>query len=174
MAIEDLTAVIAPPENPRDTTGDWGRAESGLGIRYPADFRALIRTYGTGEFLNGLLVYNPLNAWCAGEIPKQLKKLRTMRDAMELPIVIHPESPGLFLWGHDVNGNDFCWLTDGPPDRWPVVLLGHNYEDQPLRADEAVTTFLANYARNKHPEMSGGVRFTKSQRQFVPGLVWEQ
>jgi cell wall assembly regulator SMI1 len=174
MAIKDLITVIPPPKKPRDAEGDWEKVESKLGITYPTDFRRLIKRYGTGEFLNGLLIYNPFNSWCFREIPKELETFRIMRDKMEIPLVIHPDEPGLFPWGHDVNGNNYCWMTEGKPNRWPVILLGHGYEDKPLRADENITAFLANFALNKHREMSGGIRFTKSQLRFVPGLTWEQ
>src|SRR5436190_1951391 len=173
MAINDLIALIPPPTEPRDATGNWGEVEAEFGIVYPKDFRLIIKSYGSGEFFNGLLIYNPFNSWCRGKILKELDKFRIMRDGMELPLVIHPETGGLFPWGHDVNGNDFCWLTKGKPDRWPVVQLGHNEEDNPHQADVNITSFLVNYARNKYPAMLGGIRFKKQQLQFTPGLMWE-
>jgi len=93
--------LIPPPPEPRDAVGNWRAVEAKLGIRYPSDFRQLIERYGTGEFFAGLVVLNTLNKWCQQDIPKKLKNFRVVRDALELPWVIHPESPGLFPWGFD-------------------------------------------------------------------------
>lgn len=174
MAIEDLLALVPPPQDPREARGDWDEIETELSIRFPTDFRHLIKCYGTGEFFGGLLIFNPLNSWCRRQIPKQLEYYRIMCDAMELALVLHPETPGLFPWGRDTNGNGFFWLTNGKSNRWPVVQVGHNEETNPHQADLNITTFLVNYAQNKYPEMLGGMKFKKKQLKFTPGLVWEQ
>ena len=96
MAIDELAAFIPPPDTPRDTTGDWALVEAALSIHYPSDFRQLVKRYGTGEFFAGLLILNPLNDWCRGQIAKELANYRVMREAMELSLRLHPESPGLF------------------------------------------------------------------------------
>jgi hypothetical protein len=174
VAIEELIAFIPPPDTPQDADGDWSAAEAALSVRFPNDFRQLIRRYGTGEFYAGLLIFNPLNSWCLHQIAKQLKNYHAMREAMELSLRLHPESPGLFPWGFDSNGNGFFWLTDGEPDQWPVVQVGHNEEENPHQADVGITTFLVRYGRHEYPEMLGGIRFKKKQLRFTPGLAWEQ
>ena len=174
MAIEELLAFVPPPRQPRDAKGDWGAAETELSIRFPADFRLLVERYGTGEFFAGLLILNPLNQWCRRQITKELENYRLMREAMELSLRLHPEVPGLFPWGHDSNGNGFFWLTEGEPDQWPVVQVGHGEEENPHRADADITTFLVKYGQHKYPEMLGGIRFKKRQLRFTAGLVWEQ
>ena len=174
MAIDELLTFIAPPREPRDTKGAWAEVEAALSIRFPVDFRELIQRYGTGEFFGGLLILNPFNQWCRRQITKELQNYRAMRDAMELSLKLHPESPGLFPWGRDTNGNGFFWLTEGVPDEWPVVQVGHNEEDKPHRADVGITAFLVRYGQHEYPEMLGGVRFEESELCFTPGLVWEQ
>jgi SUKH superfamily protein len=173
MAIRNLTAFIPPPPDPRDTDRNWNAVEDELHMCFPKDFRQLIELYGTGEFFAGLLVLNPLNSWCRQEILNQLETLRVMREAMELSLVIYPETAGLLPWGRDINGNIFCWLTEGKPDRWSVVQIGHNEEDHPHQADVGITTFLVNYGRHLYPAMLGGIRFKKQQLRFTPGLAWE-
>lgn len=174
MAVAELAALVTPPSRPQDGAGSWRAIQPSLGIHYPADFRELIERYGTGEFFEKLVILNPLNQWCREDIAKQLKNLRAMRDAMDLSGAVHPETAGLFPWGFDSNGNKFCWLTKGEPDEWPVIQLGHNEEGDLHRADVSVTTFLVNFAKNKYPEMLGGVRFKKRDLRFVSGLPWEQ
>ena len=153
MAIEELVTFIPPPDEPRDADGDWSAAEVALAVRFPSDFRQMIQRYGTGEFYAGLLILNPLNPWCQRQIAKELKNYRVIREAMELSLRLHPESPGLFPWGHDSNGNGFFWLTEGAPEQWPVVQVGHNEEENPHRADVDITTFLVRYGQHKYPEM---------------------
>lgn len=173
MAIEELIACIPPPENPRDTEGDWAAVEATLDIHFPSDFRQLVSRYGTGEFFEGLLILNPLNPWCRGQIAKTLSNFCVMRKAMELSLRLYPETSGLFPWGHDSNGNNFFWLTEGNPDDWPVVQVGHNEEANPHRSKVGITDFLVRYGRNKYPKMLGGVRFKKKQLCFTVGLAWE-
>src|SRR4051812_40684149 len=100
MAVQDLVALIPPPESPIDADGEWGVAEAEFGVRFPNDFRALIRRYGTGEFkLQGLLVSNPLTEAGRKEVQEQLRTLRELQDACEFPWAIHPDRPGFLPWG---------------------------------------------------------------------------
>jgi hypothetical protein len=175
MAIKSLTTLIAPPEKPLEVEGNWQEAEKALGIEFPTDFRELIERYGTGEFdLQSLLVSNPLSEAGRKEIARGLWTLEQLRDALELTWSIHPERPGYLPWGKDSNGNIFCWWTQGEPDNWPIVQLGHNDEEHPQRAEVDITTFLVNYARNKYPQMQGGNKFKKSNYRFEVGRPWER
>ncbi len=58
MGIDDLLAVVEPPVNPKDATGDWADVERTL-TQLPNDYKALIRQYGAGSFANsyGYLVH---------------------------------------------------------------------------------------------------------------------
>jgi cell wall assembly regulator SMI1 len=154
MAINELVALVPPPAIPLGTDGDWSGAEADLGCKFPADFRELIRRYGTGQFdLGGLLVSNPLTAAGRQEIRDHLETLRDLREGCEIQLVIHPERPGLLPWGSDSLGNIFCWLTEGEPDKWPVVQVGHDDEGGQPRVEVGITAFLARYARNEFPKM---------------------
>jgi SUKH superfamily protein len=170
MTIKTLMDVFPPPDKPLDADGDWALAEAELSVRFPTDFRELIRAYGTGEFrLRGLVVSNPLTEAGRKEIREKLWILGELRDALEIPLKIYPERPGLVPWGGDSNGNFFCWWTDGEPDDWPVVRVGHEEEENPQAAEVNITTFLAGYAQNQFPEMQGGLSFDESHRRFVRG-----
>jgi hypothetical protein len=135
MPIKQLIALIAPPTAPVDNEGNWRAAEIVVGADYPAEFRDLITRYGTGTFFKGhLTVYNPLTVGGLACIKQSEKYLRQYREGLyPLPLPVHPETPGLLPWGRDENGNDYCWLTQGKPDKWPVVFLGHGHVSHPVR-----------------------------------------
>jgi hypothetical protein len=175
MAIKELIALVPPPNDPLNGDGDWGAADAEFGIHFPSDFRTMIRHYGTGEFgLGNLLISNPLTEAGRQEMQKNLWTLRVLRDACEIPLIIHPDRPGLLPWGRDGNGNIFCWLTQGKPAHWPIVQVGHNDENNPQQADVNITTFLVKYAHNQYPAMLGGLSFDQSQSRFEKGRPWER
>ncbi len=173
MAIEPLLSLISPPEIPRDTAGDWLAAEKQLGITYPNDFREMIGRYGTGEFFNSLVIDNPLTENGRTRLHKHLDNLRVSRDAMELSWMIHPEPHGLFPWGRDHKGHQFCWQSEGRPDEWHVVQIAHNDDDNLHHANANLTTFLVQFADNNCPEM-GGIPPQKDQVCFSVGLPWDR
>jgi hypothetical protein len=79
MAIEELLALIPPPENPIDGSGDWSEAERELGVTFPSDFKELIRRYGTGRFYSDLRIANPLKPWGRNTIREDLDGKRELR-----------------------------------------------------------------------------------------------
>src|SRR5262249_26705000 len=95
-----------------------------------------------------------------------------------LPLEVHPTCPGLLPWGHDGNGNIYCWLTKEPKsqsapsesERWPVVFVAHGWQHKPQQFRADMTTFLARFATNKYPSVLGGAEpFTEEARVFTPG-----
>lgn len=52
-----------------------------------------------------------------------------------------PERGGLLGWGADGLGNEYYWLTDGEPDKWPVVVVP---DDEPPHIYElGIASFLS-------------------------------
>jgi hypothetical protein len=146
MPLKELVAVVAPPQAPHDTEGHWASAAYLYGTEFPTDFRGLITKYGSGRFFRGHLdVFNPLTL--AGHA--SLKAVLRMCAGWPLPLDVHPASPGLLPWGRDENGNTYCWLTKGKPDRWPVVYLHHGSESEPRKFPMDVTGFLARLCANE-------------------------
>jgi hypothetical protein len=84
-----------------------------------------------------------------------------------LPLDVHPKRPGLLPWARDENGNSYCWLTRGKPERWPVVYLPHGWESQPQQFPIDVTGFLARYATNQYELTAGPL--AETDRAFTPG-----
>lgn len=172
MPIKQLLALIPPPAAPVDNEGNWRAAEIVVGVEYPEVFRELITRYGTGRFFQGhLMVFNPLTIGGLAFIKQAERYLRQYREGLyPLPLPVHPEVPGLLPWGHDENGNDYCWLTKGKPEKWPVVYIGHGCADQPIQFRTDITGFLVGYAIDKfdvlvQPEDP----MTEAMRVFTPG-----
>ena len=166
-SLQELLALIPSPTTPKNTEGDWEEIEAQMGIVFPTDYKELIATYGSGEILSDLRLYNPLTEDGRKGIANDLDRLEQSREACEYLWAIHPEESGMLPWGHDSNGNFFCWLTTGDPDNWSTAQLGHGAEE-PDSDDVNITTFLFNYARNQYPEMLGGLTFEESAYTFSP------
>ena len=167
MTLDSLKALIAPPEQPIQTAGDWATAEQDLGFQFPTDFKDLIGCYGTGEFFGNLVIENPIREWGRARIRESLRIYGELREACEYDYPLFPESPGLLPWGTDDNGHLYCWWTDGLPDDWKIVQLFHGYEDDELEIVAGpITQFLVDFVSNKYPNMLGGIERTPSDRRF--------
>ncbi|GIF67475.1 hypothetical protein Ais01nite_55100 [Asanoa ishikariensis] len=136
MGIDDLVRLVPPPSRPVHADGDWAEVERLLGVAVPADYRALVAAYGAGQFADiGLLT--PFTdagthanlVWQAGDF---LGRFADARDEFpeDFPYPLHPEPGGLLPWAGTGNGVQLCWLTEGDPDAWPVVVF-----DFALRCD---------------------------------------
>jgi len=172
VAINDLIAFIPPPAEPINGKGDWSIPQQEFGVEFPADFKELIREYGTGRFYGDLYVSNPLTPWGRTSIQENLGRYRELRDACELAIPLFPETPGLLPWGSDSNGHLYCWWTEGPADAWKIVQLFHGYEDEIEPVPGPITSFLVRFIGNEYPNMLGGTPFVEADRTFAQGIPW--
>jgi hypothetical protein len=168
MSIKQLVALIAPPTAPVDNEGNWRAAEIVVGAEYPADFRDLITLYGTGTFFQGhLKVYNPLTVGGLACIKEDEDTCRSnQEDVYSCPLPIHPDAPGLLPWGRDENGDGYFWLTEGKPEKWPVVVLRHGREDRPLQFRVDITGFATDKFKKL---VTPGAPMTEAMRVFRPG-----
>lgn len=173
MAITELVTIVPPPKAPIDAEGDWVSAEVVVGTLYPTDFKQLIARYGSGRFFfdGHLEVFNPLTLAGLARLKTVEKMLRLQRDGgFGCTLPIYPEKGGLLPWGWDENGNTYTWLTKGKADKWPVVFLGHGYEDRPLQFRTDVTGFLVGYATDRFKQLvQPDDPFTDDARTFTRG-----
>jgi hypothetical protein len=127
--IDDLTALIPPPPSPADAEGDWRQVEATLGLRLPADYKQLVRTYGFGSF-DDILLWTPFTRYMDGTtnvVQQNLDLLAIFEDLREdspedFPYPLYPEPGGLLQWASTGNGDALCFITEGEPDRWPVAV----------------------------------------------------
>ncbi|GAA2685771.1 SMI1/KNR4 family protein [Nonomuraea recticatena] len=124
--IDDLVALVPPPTEPVDARGDWHEVEAALGLALPADFKALIERYGLGQFVDHITPLTPFGAH--GLLIERAQGLlgreRPFREKYpaECPYPFYPEPGGLLEWAGTDNGDALCWLTEGEPDDWRVVV----------------------------------------------------
>jgi hypothetical protein len=152
VSLAELLQVVTPPEHPLET-GDaarWTEVERRLGTRLPEDYRDFGLRYGSGYFDDPgrLMVYvwNPFSPRYVQEVECCCEHLRKDRGDLpkepNLPYGVFPHQPGWLPWGNDIDGSLLCWLTEGAPDDWPVILLSPertSFQQLPL----PLTTFLA-------------------------------
>jgi hypothetical protein len=123
--IDDLVALVPPPTNPVDASGDWKEIEDSLGLELPADFKSLIGHYGLGQFVDFITPLTPFGgpARLLTSARCLLESERPFREANpdKCPYPYYPEAGGLLEWAGTDNGDRLCWVTDGQPDTWTVV-----------------------------------------------------
>jgi hypothetical protein len=151
MAIEELLRVVSPPDQPLEK-GDaeaWTKVQQTLGTPLPSDYRDFGIHYGTGYFDDpGRLiidVWNPFSPGYHEQLAGVCDSLRLelgLRSDTNVPYGVFPDQPGWLPWGHDMDGNFLCWLTEGEPEAWPIILLTP-VRDSFQQLKLSLTTFLA-------------------------------
>jgi hypothetical protein len=129
MSIADLKKLVPPPAKPFEvgTLAQWRKLEEQLGTRLPRDYREFVFVYGSGLFAGFYRVYTPFAASEYTALISQVERVcgynrESQRSFPErFPYPYYPEPGGLLPWGNDENGNDYFWLTEGPPTKWVVV-----------------------------------------------------
>ena len=142
--------LVPPPAVPIDARGDWDV----VGLALPSDYRALVERYGRGEFNDLWSVFPPFGP---DTLTDQIAVLEVDRDVRrdwpaDYPYPLYPEPGGLLIWGAGSDGHRLCWLTEGRPDEWPVVVWHVRDGDYELRRAGAAEVLASLVADN------GGVR----------------
>ena len=128
MSIDKLTAVLPPPADPAENSGDWAAVEKELGTALPRDYKDYIAAYGTGSINGFIWPYNPFTSnrhlRLQDQARAELEGLRGTREKFPdlWPIALFPEKGGFLPWGKTDNGDALHWVTEGAPDQWTVVV----------------------------------------------------
>ena len=130
--LADLARLVPPPDSPFRAPADWATFESENGFRPPADYRALLDTYGAGTFdapLGGLTITQPIhpqrtflegNRWARDN----LRGLQRRFPTLEPPWPVYPEPGGFLPFASDDTSWTVGWLTHGSADAWTVAIDG--------------------------------------------------
>ena len=152
MAVDELVAVVPLPANPTEAGPPelLPKIEQALGTPLPKDMVEFGLRYGSGMFGDTLEVYNPFSASyldTVNQVSDCYRNLKESEGSDFIPYEIFPEKPCLLVWGSDVNGHMLFWLTDGHPDKWPLMLM--TVDGQFERWDMSATSFLAKIFRGE-------------------------
>lgn len=158
MSIEELTELVPPPASPNEVGGDGERkqVESSLGIELPNDYWDYAALYGTGRFVTDnfeFTIANPFSSSFETSVEWGCESIESLKNSAlgeRVPYVAFPQSPGLFPWGNDINGNTLFWSTAGEPAEWPIVLCPETGEPDSFEVFEMpITSFLVQAIRRQ-------------------------
>lgn len=156
--IEKLLAVAPPPERqkPAPLASDWERLEKKYGLTYPADFKAIIATYGRGHFADFFGIGHPFDPaqsppyddWVKLRLDGIAFAQRAYpKDAVTFPL--HPTPDGLFPWGYTDNGGTLCWLVNPTKNNWPIICLDDACSKEADVFDLSTADFLTGWLTNE-------------------------
>lgn len=127
-----LLRLIPKPAESRAVV-DWEAVQGAWGLAFPPDFKEFLAHYGDG--LPGLdiavLVPSTVTADTCDEpgAPKGgmgfiTADTRAAWERSNEPTGIDATAEDLVTWGaHGASADLYCWLTQGAPEEWPVVVL---------------------------------------------------
>jgi hypothetical protein len=154
--LDRLRLLLPPPADPTEpgAPDGWAAVEAALGTGLPGDFKAFTELYGSGKVDDFLYLFNPFAQGQDGNL--LFEKDRVLAAYAEtrakfperLPLPPFPEPGGVLPLGRTDNGDELYWVTQGPPDDWPVALLESRAAHQEVHR-MPVTGFLAALAANE-------------------------
>lgn len=151
MSIDKLLGILPPPASPFEAfEGPWEAVEAELGTRLPEDYKAFVRAYGSGYFMEFLGVDVPrsrnpnvrleTNARVVGDVFRAMYD-----DDDDAPYWFWPERRGLLPFGGTDNGDYLFWHMLGEPDSWRVVVWDRGMQEFEV-FECGLTAFLAGLA----------------------------
>jgi hypothetical protein len=154
--LERLRRLLPPPAHPVEPgrPDGWAAVEAALGTGLPRDFKAFTERYGSGKIDDFLYLFNPFTKGPDGNLlverDRVLAAYRQTRTRFpeRLAWPPFPEPGGVLPLGRTDNGDELYWVTQGPPDQWPVALVESRAALQELHP-MPVTGLLAALAANQ-------------------------
>jgi hypothetical protein len=119
---------------------DWHDVENRLGFPLPADYRALMETYGEGAFDDFLWLLHP-----ASPNPNLnlVNELRVLREALALdPDGAGPPPEDLVPWAGTDNGDSVYWKFDSQRRLGSSVIVNESRGDAWPEYDLSATEWL--------------------------------
>lgn len=131
MVFDELLSVMPVPSNVVEggLGQDWGRVTGRFCDPLPTDYMQFIDTYGSGSVNGFLTVFNPFSANFHVNLFDQvlftLSSLRALKAQFprEVPFPLYFEPGGMLPWGMSIDGDIYCWLTNGISGGWQTVVI---------------------------------------------------
>jgi hypothetical protein len=120
-----LGLIIEAPECPKErpSAEDWRAFETRFSA-VPADFKAFIDQFGTGNIGGFIWVFNPASSNENLNLCIQVEKQLTALKGSRIPgLNLFPEKGGILPFGITDNGDLIAWKVEGRPDTWGVVVV---------------------------------------------------
>ncbi len=170
MCVDTLVRLVPPPAMPIEsgTPDGWQAVEQRIGTPLPQDYKRLVNLYGIGYFGGYVCPLTPfvnppgyLNLVDSGrDILNGYEQGRKIGPKYHPSFPAYPEPGGLLPWGRDDNAGVPCWLTQGQPDEWPVVILDSHYSQNYSQFALSATGFLVQWLSGQirvsfYPEDTG-------------------
>jgi len=171
--IEALTEVVPPPSEPfQSFGGPWEPLEAYLGTALPRDYKDFARLYGSGLFMDFLIVHVPQIKDSRLTLEPQVRDAPMMFSPREdLSYAFWPRVDGLIRFGCTEEGDQLYWLPEGTPDDWKIVMWQrHGRYDQPFEEfDCGLAEFLGGLASGAIiPRPYGPERLEPYEPMFQP------
>jgi len=153
--LDALRRLVPPPTTPYLGDDSWERLFDRLGTRLPAEYVALLETYGSGSWRSWLNFVTPLRdpdaarskgyRGLADFVEQMLDIYRELRaEHPEFqPLAVWPEPGGFLPFADSIDGDVFGWLTLGDPEDWPVIIYPRHEDQGPPLPEGLVDTLLA-------------------------------
>ena len=131
--LDRLRAVLPAATATRGRAGTW------VDVEAPADYRELLDATGPGT-LGGVLRLLAPGGPDGFDLPAEHAAVAAALT--DPPAGLHPDPPGMRLWGRMATGETLWWLPAWyTADHWPVVVIGAGWQ----RIDLPTTKFLAEW-----------------------------
>ncbi|MDW6065077.1 SMI1/KNR4 family protein [Streptomyces sp. FXJ1.4098] len=132
-SLSELVRRVPPPAEAVDGHGDWEAAEAVLGVRLPTDFKALVETYGRGEFCDHICLRTPFGEDNPVRLAAICSRTTTAcgRCSPRTSLSALPRAGRADRVGGDGQRTPSVLAHRGPPDEWPVVVWSRDddYEE---------------------------------------------
>lgn len=128
--LQSLEKLVPPPTTANPPTASWQAVESKLGLALPDEYKLIIARYGDWRWSDFLHLLNPfspnqhLNLHQKGEIILAAERQSRQSFPDYYPLPLYPERGGLLPFCVTDNGDTAFWITQGQPNRWPILVKG--------------------------------------------------
>jgi hypothetical protein len=149
MPLDELLRLVPPLANPVEAGDEcrWQAVQASLGLSLPEEYRDVSMRYGSGSFSAGELTITLCNPFAGNYLRvidaecQALRQARGLVGRQQVPYGVFPDRPGWLPFGHDGEYGPLCWVTEGQPERWPILHISRERTGF-YQAQLPLTTFL--------------------------------